>query len=175
MSTSVPPATDESVFQHVSRVCKNSFTKCFGFAQTADELAKIKYKEYLIDSRKKAFGVAYFQLLQDNATPEALKSCVDVAMADVAKIMAEIVVLQEEIDRVNNDTKEKVLPKPGAAAPPAAAAAETAVPPVSTSATATTSNTEVSPTPAPVETIANKPDEVDMQEVSLEATPTTKP
>jgi hypothetical protein len=123
----MPPPEDESLFGHVGRVCKNSVTKCFGCVQTSDEYAKIKYKEHQIDSRKKAFGVAYMNLILEKATEEALNACLEKAQAEIAVFAEEIQVLQAEIDRVNQSTKEKIVVKPGtvaaSAAVPAAAAA----------------------------------------------------
>jgi hypothetical protein len=174
---------EESVFQHVGRVCQNAFTKCFGFAQTADELAKIKLKEHQIETRKKNFGVSYLNLLNEKATPAALQSCIDAALADIAVMQADIVTLQAEVDRVNHVTKEKIVPKPSsggggggggaataastaptktepaaaAVAPPVEAPAASVPPPSTTTTTTTTTTTSV-----------ENPDEVGMQEVSLE-------
>jgi hypothetical protein len=166
---------EESVFQHVGRVCQNAFTKCFGFAQTADELAKIKLKEHQIESRKKNFGVAYLNLLNETATPAALQSCIDTALADIAVLQADIVTLQAEVDRVNNVTKEKIVPKPSSGGGGGAAANTTTTPATAT----TTEPTVASPPPveAPAESVPStttttspveNPDEVGMQEVSLE-------
>jgi hypothetical protein len=180
---------EESIFQHVGRVCQNAFTKCFGFAQTADELAKIKLKEHQIESRKKNFGVAYLNLLNETATPAALQSCIDTALADIAVLQADIVTLQAEVDRVNNVTKEKIVPKPssgggggggGGGRGAAATTTTTTAPAATTPATATTTEpTVASPPPveAPAESVPStttttspveNPDEVGMQEVSLE-------
>jgi hypothetical protein len=166
---------EESIFQHVGRVCQNAFTKCFGFAQTADELAKIKLKEHQIESRKKNFGVAYLNLLNETATPAALQSCIDTALADIAVLQADIVTLQAEVDRVNNVTKEKIVPKPSSGGGGGAAANTTTTPATAT----TTEPTVASPPPveAPAESVPStttttspveNPDEVGMQEVSLE-------
>jgi hypothetical protein len=127
----MPPPENESLFGHVGRVCKNSVTKCFGCVQTSDEYAKIKYKEHQIDSRKKAFGVAYINLTLEKATEEALNACLEKAQAEIAVFTEEIQVLQAEIDRVNHATKEKIVVKPGtfaASAAVPAAAASAAVP-----------------------------------------------
>jgi hypothetical protein len=172
---------EESVFQHVGRVCQNAFTKCFGFAQTADELAKIKLKEHQIETRKKNFGVSYLNLLNEKATPAALQSCIDAALADIAVMQADIVTLQAEVDRVNHVTKEKIVPKPssgggGAAAAPAASTAPTktepaaaaVAPPVEAPAAAAAAVSVPPPSTTTTTTSVENPDEVGMQEVSLE-------
>jgi hypothetical protein len=135
MSTPTPPSTDdESVVQHLMRSAKNAVTKCFGCVQTSDEKAKIKYKEYQIETRKKAFGVAYINTLRNSNSADGatLQGCIDEALADIAKMEKEIAELQNEIDRVEGATREKILPKPGvaAAASPTAAATTTATPAV---------------------------------------------
>jgi hypothetical protein len=173
---------EESIFQHVGRVCQNAFTKCFGFAQTADELAKIKLKEHQIETRKKNFGVAYLNLLNEKATPAALQSCIDTALADIAVLQADIVTLQAEVDRVNHVTKEKIVPKPSGGG--GAAAATTTTTPAAAAPTTTATTTEPAmapPAEAPAAaasvpppstttttTPVENPDEVGMQEVSLE-------
>lgn len=110
MSTPTPPPQDkeESVFAHIGRSCANTFHKCFGCVQTSDEKAKIKYKEYQIESRKKAFGVDYLNLLASSASEEELKACIDTAQTDITNFESEIKVLEEEIARVNTETEKKI-------------------------------------------------------------------
>ena len=96
------------------RVCKNSCTKCFGIVQTTDEYAKIKYKEYQIESYKKQFGIDYFQLLiNPNSTEREKQDCIDAVLNHTANVTKEIEVLQQEIDRVKHATQEKIVAKPG--------------------------------------------------------------
>ena len=127
--------TDEGVIAHILRVCKNSCTKCFGVVQTTDEYAKIKYKEHQIETRKKQFGVDYFQLLKNpNATEAEKQACIDAVLNDTAAVTKEIEALRLEIERVNQATNEKILPKPGA---PVTAAATTTTAPTVAKETAT--------------------------------------
>jgi hypothetical protein len=102
-------------------------------------------KLFSIESRKKAFGVAYLNAVKENSSPEALKAIVDEALADTEKIQKEIDVLQAEIDRVNNVTKDKIVAaKPGKGA--ATTAATTGA--TTTAAAAVAPETAAAPTPA---------------------------
>lgn len=156
------PDNDESIFAHVARVCKNSCTKCFGAVQTTDEYAKIKYKEYQIDSRKKQFGIDFLKLVHENASEQDKQACIDKVLGDTAAIEKEIDVLRAEIERVNTVTKEKIVPKPGApaataaAAPTAPAAAPAAPAPVA---------------PAPASEPASSGVEVAAEEVNMQDVP----
>jgi transposase-like protein len=158
--------TEEGLIAHILRVCKNSCTKCFGVVQTTDEYAKIKYKEYQIESRKKQFGVDFYQLVSNPNTTEADKqACIDAVLNDTAAVAKEIEVLKQEIERVKQSTQEKIVSKPGtttttttAAAPTTSAAVEAPTPnPTTTTTTAPTSTApevstgvEVTPTTSPM-------------------------
>lgn len=129
-STAEPTASgEESLIQHLIRSTKNCFTACYGGVQKSDELARIKYKETDIRFRKQKFGIDYIDLVRKGASEEELKNCLDVALKSMETTEAEIAVLQKEIDRVDAETKAKLLAKPGTASTaPAAAAAATATP-----------------------------------------------
>lgn len=143
-STTTPAPENESLVAHVMRSCKNAVTNCFGCIQTSDEFAKIKYKAYQIESRKKTFGVTYLNLIQEKASEESLNACLNAALADVSVFEKDIQVLQAEIDRVNQETRVKIeTTKPGVAASAAtgttpAAAVVTATVPTTTTTTPAT-------------------------------------
>jgi hypothetical protein len=162
-----PPPENESLFGHVGRVCKNSVTKCFGCVQTSDEYAKIKYKEHQIDSRKKAFGVAYINLTLEKSTEEALKGCLEKAQADIVVFTEEIQVLQAEIDRVNHVTKEKIVAKPGTVT--ASAAVPTAAAPAAVPVAVAPTAAVAQPSPPVVDTssMTTVGTEVGMEDVKL--------
>jgi hypothetical protein len=182
---------EEGIGAHIVRVCRNSCTKCFGAVQTTDEYAKIKYKEFQIENRKKQFGVDFYKLVVNKDTTEQAKQdCINAVLADTKLVEGEIEALKLEIQRVDQATKEKIVQKPGApvaaAAPTASAAAATTVaqppppPQVQTQAaieapvsSSATGGVEVTTT-APPTTATTIPDDMDptMQEVSL-TTPTT--
>jgi hypothetical protein len=171
MSTPPNPDNDESHFAHIARICKNSCTKCFGAVQTTDEYAKIKYKEYQIDSRKKQFGVDFLKLVHENATEEDKKACIDKALADTATIDKEIDTLRAEIERVKVATQQKIVPKPGT---PAAAATTATTAPAAAAPAAPTPAPEPAVTPAPEPTpepasagVEVAAEDVNMQEVPL--------
>jgi uncharacterized small protein (DUF1192 family) len=109
--------TEESLLQHTVRGTKNAFTGCFGFLQKSDELTKIKFKESKIAGRKKQFGVEYLDLVSKGAEPAELEACVKTAQDDMKKIQDEIAVLEKEIERVNEETKKKIITKPVGGAP----------------------------------------------------------
>jgi chromosome segregation ATPase len=108
-----PPEEDESLVQHIVRSAKNSFQQAFGCIQTSDEKAKIKYKEYRMENRKKAFGVEYMNMKRVNATEEELKNCVTRCGEDLDVIKQEIETLEGEIKRVDDAVKSKIVAKPG--------------------------------------------------------------
>ena len=114
------------------------------------------------------------KLVEEKADTDALKACLDKALADIAVLEGEIEVLQAEIDRVNHTTKSKIVTKPGAATTPTAAATT----PATTEAAATTvTQPAAAVVAAPAEAPKPKeestsPDEIDMQEVALDGTPT---
>lgn len=162
--STIPPAEDESVVQHLTRSVKNAAHQCFGCIMTSDEKAKIKFKEYQIESRKKAFGVEYIDLLQKtDSTPDVLQQAIDKCQDDIQVLQQEIETLVKEIERVNKDTERKLVTKPGTAgatAPPVAAAPENTAAAAPTAPTPPTSETPPAATEA-------KPDH-DFEEVALE-------
>jgi hypothetical protein len=117
------------------------------------------------------------KLVEDKADTDALKACLDKALADIAVLEGEIEVLQAEIDRVNHTTKSKIVTKPGAATTPTAAAAATTTPATTEAAAMTVTQPAAAVVAAPAEAPKPKeestsPDEIDMQEVALDGTPT---
>ena len=171
---------EEGLIAHVVRVCKNSCTKCFGVVQTTDEYAKIKYKEYQIENRKKQFGVDYFELLTNpNATEAEKQTCIDAVLKDTATVTKEIEVLQQEIERVQQTTKDKIVAKPGTTA--TTATTTTTTPPAATAVEAPTTTTPPVPPTPPTEDVevtatTNHPmvtEDPTMSEVPLTSTPTT--
>ena len=144
-----PPAEDESLFQHVSRSTRNCFHSVFGCLQTSDEKAKIAYKEYLIESRKKKFGVDYMNLKKtataEDGKEEALEECVVKCLKDIEGMEQEIASLRQEIDRVENETKGKIQAKPGTSPATTTAGATT---PTSPKPEAHTSTPAATPAPA---------------------------
>jgi hypothetical protein len=111
-ANSIPPPENESVLAHVGRTLKNSMYQCFGCVKTSDEKAKIKYKEHQIETLKKTFGVAYINLVDGGADEEALKTCLKTTQDDIEKIKKEVATLVEEVNRVNEETKSKIVAKP---------------------------------------------------------------
>jgi hypothetical protein len=160
------PPDDETLVQHVVRSTKNFFTSCFGCIQTSDEKAKIRYYQYLIESRKKAFGVEYVNLLKAKAAQAELDACVEKCLKDIGRIDEDVAALNAEVDKVTGETKSKIVTKPppkvpaaatsaGATAPAAAstvppptAPADAASPPAA-AATTTTTAAETAPAEAP--------------------------
>jgi hypothetical protein len=154
---------EEGLIAHILRVCKNSCTKCFGVVQTTDEYAKIKYKEYQMENRKKQFGIEYFALVSNpNATEAEKQACIDAVLNDTATVTKEIEALRQEIERVKQSTQDKIVAKPGTAAAAAAASTTTGT---STPAAAAV---EAPTTPAPV---ATTPEVSTGVEVTATATP----
>lgn len=123
-----PPAEDESLFQHVARSTRNCFHSVFGCLQTSDEKAKIAYKEYLIESRKKKFGVDFINLRKtataEDGKEDALEECLQKCLKDIEGMEQEIASLRQEIDRVEKETKSKIQVKPGTASATTTAAAK---------------------------------------------------
>jgi hypothetical protein len=144
MSNTPPPASnpDDSIFGHILRVTKNSFTKCFGVVQTTNEYAKIKYKEHQMEARKKQFGVEFLKLIHDKASEEEKQACIDKALTDTAAIEKEIDVLKVENARVNAATNEKIVPKPGVTAPATTASSTAPINEVDTEDRSITEETE---------------------------------
>jgi len=144
------PQDDESLFQHIARSTKNFFVAAFGCIQTSDEKAKIKYKQYLMETRKKAFGVAYIDLVRKDATAAELDNCVKACTQDLEVIEKEIATLNEEVQKVTSATKEKIVKAP-AKASAAGSTVTTAVPassPAPPPATPATANAVPSADPA---------------------------
>ena len=112
-----PPAEDESLVQHVTRSTRNCFHSVFGCLQTSDEKAKIRYKEYLIEARKKKFGVDYINLkkasTEEKGNEETLEQCLQQCLNDIEAMEQEIAVLRQEVDRVENETRSKIQTKSG--------------------------------------------------------------
>ena len=69
-----------------------------------------------------------------NATETEKQACIDAVLNDTAAVTKEIEALRLEIERVNQATNEKILPKPGA---PVTAAATTTTAPTVAKETAT--------------------------------------
>lgn len=113
MSSAKPSTGEEPLFEHVKRTMMNSLTSCFGCVKSSDEKAKIKYKEYQIVGREKAFGVAYMDLVDGDATESELKACLETCIADLAVIRKEIKDLQDSIKKVEEETQQKIVAKPG--------------------------------------------------------------
>jgi hypothetical protein len=155
-----------------------SQTKCFGCAKTGNDKAKIQYNLYLIENRKKAFGVAFmnFKLSaaggKDASTPEeaAIQSLagdtlVDNALVDIGKLQREIEGFQASILKKEESTKRKI-----ASTPVTAAAAPTPVETVAAPAAATTPP----PAPAAVEAPADVPAAPTTETTMAAATTTTE-
>jgi hypothetical protein len=149
------PQDDESLIQHVARSTKNFFISCFGCIQTSDEKAKIKYHQYLIETRKKAFGVEYVNLLRAKAPQSDLDACLEKCLKDIGRIDEDIAELNAVVDKVTGETKSKIAKPPAKAATATTTAASTtsaSTTAASTTATAPTSaNTAApaAPSPAP--------------------------
>jgi hypothetical protein len=139
----------ETLVQSTTRSTKNAFTGCFGFLKKTDELAKITIKESQITGRKKAFGVEYLDLLASGAKPEDLEACVKRAQDDTKKIMDEILELEKEIARVDEETQKKIIARPGAAAATTTAAAAPPEAPAAAAPEPETAPTAAAPEPAP--------------------------
>jgi len=112
-TTTTTTTTTESTLQATSRGTKNAFTGCFGFLKKSDEMAKIKFKQTQVSNRKKLFGTQYFDLIEKGATEEELAECVQRAKDDMQVIKDQIVELENEIERVDQETKSRMVPKPG--------------------------------------------------------------
>ena len=112
-TTAASKADQETKLQATTRGTKNAFTGCFGFLQKTDEMAKIKFKQTQITNRKKLFGVQYFDLIEKGATEEELAKCVQTAKDDMKVFKDQIVELEKEMERVDLQTKSRMLPKPG--------------------------------------------------------------
>jgi hypothetical protein len=112
----ITPQDDESLFQHVARSTKNFFVSCFGCIQTSDEKAKIKYHQYLIESRKKLFGVEYVNLLRAKAPQSDLDACLAKCLKDIERIDEDIAELNAVVDKVTGETKSKIAKPPAKAA-----------------------------------------------------------
>jgi hypothetical protein len=142
------PQDDESLFQHVARSTKNFFISCFGCIQTSDEKAKIKYHQYLIESRKKAFGVEYVNLLRAKAPQSDLDACLEKCLKDIGRIDEDIAELNAVVDKVTGETKSKIAKPPAKAAPATTATATATTTATSTAATAPTSASTAAPASA---------------------------
>jgi hypothetical protein len=140
------PADNETLVQHVSRSTKNFFISCFGCIQTSDEKAKIRYYQYLIESRKKAFGVEYVNLLKTSASQADLDACVQKCLKDIDRIDEDIGALNAEVEKVTGETKKKIIQAPTKT--PASTSTSIPAPAVSTPAKAPAASADA-PSPAP--------------------------
>jgi hypothetical protein len=124
------PADNETLLQHITRSTKNFFISCFGCIQTSDEKAKIRYYQYLIESRKKAFGVEYVNLLKASASQADLGACVQKCLKDIDRIYEDIATLNAEVEKVTGETKKRIIQAPSKtpAATSTTSAAATALP-----------------------------------------------
>jgi hypothetical protein len=123
-SAVIPPPANESLPHHLIRSAKNAFYACFGFLQTSKEKTLIKFREYEIEQRKKAFGVTYLnnkkQGLDDN-----LPASVEAALKDIAVLENEIHVLRQQVETKTQVTKSKFIAAPGSPVPTAPTAPTT--------------------------------------------------
>lgn len=160
-----------------------SQTKCFGSAKTGNDKAKIQYNLYLIENRKKAFGVAFLNLKlaaaagKDASTPEeatiqklACDTLVDNALADIGKLQREIDGFQASILKKEESTKRKIVTTPVTAAA-ASAPAETVAAPTATT-TPPPAPAAVQP-PAAVEAPADVPSAPTAETTTAAATTAT--
>jgi hypothetical protein len=175
------PPDDETLVQHVVRSTKNFFTSCFGCIQTSDEKAKIRYYQYLIESRKKAFGVEYVNLLKAKAPQAELDACVEKCLKDIGRIDEDIAELNAEVEKVTGETKSKIVTKPPpkvpataptATATSAGATASAPAPAAASTAPHPTAPADVAPPPAPAATTAAEPAPAEAPAPSPADTPT---
>ena len=158
MPAAATTTTDETFVESTSRGTKNAFAGCFGFLKKSDEYAKIKYKETLIASRKKKFGVDYMNLLEQENAGDELAACVKLCQDDVKVLKDEIATLEAEIARVDEETRGKIVAKPGgstSAEPNAAKLEEAKEDTTTTTPTAPSSPDAPSAPSAPAVTAAN--------------------
>jgi uncharacterized small protein (DUF1192 family) len=139
------PKDNETLLQHTTRSTKNFFISVFGCIQTSDEKAKIRFHQYQIESRKKAFGVEYVNLLKTKASQADLDACVQKCVKDIDRIDEDIAALNAEIEKVTGETKKKIIQAPAKA--PAPATTTSSVP-------ASESSTAAVAAPAPADSLA---------------------
>lgn len=111
-SVVIPPTEQETLISHVSRSTKNAFYSCFGCLQTSKEKTLIKYKEYEIEQRKKAFGITYINH-KKQGLDDLLPECVDTTLKDIESFETEIQELKLKVASKEEETKSRLVPAPG--------------------------------------------------------------
>lgn len=102
----------ESVKQRCGRVAKNVWTQTVGISAKATPTFRILCLERELKDRKRAFGIRYIDLLQNDASNEHLQECVGQAHVDVVEVEQKIIEMKIAIDQIAEKTRTKLVKSP---------------------------------------------------------------
>jgi hypothetical protein len=98
----------ENCQQKASRKTRNLWFRCKGLGQTTNVQAKLALKEAQLTQCKKAFGVAYMELVEKGATGEDLQACVDACTLQAESIRGEIALLRDRKVYIREKTENRI-------------------------------------------------------------------
>jgi hypothetical protein len=112
----------ETPQQKARRLAMNAWIRCLGLSKKSQLLVRQKVKEMELKECKKTFGVQYMDLVENNASDDALQACIDQAIIQVSEITKAIVEIKIAIDRLADETRSKIVDDPSAPRPTTSAA-----------------------------------------------------
>jgi uncharacterized small protein (DUF1192 family) len=87
---------------------KNAVHVIIGFWRKADKQGRIQALQLKNRLRKQAFGVQYLDLYQRHPDAMLLDQCLQAAWSDICALNETVAQMQEEIARIETDTKTKI-------------------------------------------------------------------
>jgi hypothetical protein len=87
------------------------FSSCGLCCFKCKEQTHVKSLEYQITGRQKKFGVDYLTLVEQGASPTALKNCLTVALHDISKLNNQIIEHNDNMDSKTEEVKESAAAK----------------------------------------------------------------
>lgn len=102
----------ETPQQKARRLAMNTWIQCLALSKKSQLLFRQKVKEIELKECKKAFGVAYLDLVEKEASDVDLQACIDSAKRQVAEISLAISELKVAIKRADNETQSKIEEEP---------------------------------------------------------------
>jgi hypothetical protein len=101
----------ESFEQRVVRSSTNSWYRVAGFYQKSAKLAKANIKQGQLQNEKKAFGIAYMDMINNGCSHEELQKCIDTKRGGILDMQEEIDVLKTEATSIDDHTRRKLVQK----------------------------------------------------------------
>jgi hypothetical protein len=118
----------ETPQQKARRLAMNTWIRCLGLSKKSQLLLRQKVKQLEVQDCKKTFGIRYMDLVENDASDEALQACIDQAIVQIGGITNAIFEIRTAIDRLDDETRSKLVDDPSAPRPKTSAAEPAAKP-----------------------------------------------